>query len=116
MEKAERAARKRNQRQAERWPLLEISGDLHQFTANEMLAEWDKYQAQQEQAETEMAARAMMFRSKVGKVISPKELAQLDEHRKRYPKAACYAADFWHRIYKEIQQCRTLESGNSSSS
>jgi hypothetical protein len=94
-EKAERAARKRTRRDLERAPLLELSGDLHHWTGDEMQAEWDWYAAKQEESEARLFARGVSFRERVARFVNSDELARLDVQRKMYPKTACYSADFW---------------------
>lgn len=102
-EKAERAARKRNQRNIERAPLLELSGDLHHWTGDEMQAGWDRYAAQQEASETRLAAIGAALRDRVALLVSPDELARLDARRQIYPPVACYSADFWRCELKKLE-------------
>jgi len=96
-QKAERAARRRNQRAAERAPLLELSGDLHHWTADEIEAEGQRYDAQLQEVDRLLADRARSFRDRVARLVSAEELARLDEMRTIYPASACYSADFWRR-------------------
>ncbi len=102
-EKAERAARKRTQRDIERAPLLDISGDLHHWTGDEMQAEWDRYAARLEQFNIEQVAQADVFRTRVAELISPEGLVQLDVRRKMYPRAGCYSVDFWRRELMKLE-------------
>ena len=101
-EKTERTARKRNQRHVERWPLLEISGDLHHYTADEMLDEWQRYREQLEQCDIRLSRRAEQFRRHVASLISSATLEQLDMHRAMYPPSAAYSADFWRTELKKL--------------
>ena len=61
LEKAERAARKRTQRDISRWPLLELSGELHHWTAEEIQGGWDRYAAKLEESEAHLFAREYRF-------------------------------------------------------
>jgi len=101
-EKAKRAARKRNQCHVERWPLLEISGDLHHYTGDEILAEWERYQAKLDASNIRLAARAESFRLRVAALVSTEELARLDVQRLMYPPASCYSADFWRSQLEQL--------------
>lgn len=101
-ERAERAAARRNQRQADRYPLLQLSGDLHTWTGDEMQAEWDRYRMRLAVFEREQTARAEALRDEVSKLVSADRLRELDEQRQVYPSEACYSCDFWRRILREL--------------
>lgn len=103
-EKAERAARKRTQRDISRWPLLELSGELHHWTGDEMQGEWDWYLAKLEDGEAHLFAQGVSFRERVARLVSPDELARMDVQRKMYPPAACYSADFWRRQLMKLEK------------
>lgn len=94
-EKAQRAALRRTQRDISRWPLLELGGNLHHWTGDEMLAEWNRYATKLEESEARLFAQGISFRERVARLVSPDELARMDVRRKMYPPATCYSADFW---------------------
>lgn len=97
-----------NRAEARRVPLLAAMGAARQYTPEERRAEFETAQANSARIEAEtnarMETRAAELRDHVGAIIGGDALAELDAYvlARRYLQSPAYRADFWHTIYRRV--------------
>lgn len=92
----ERSAARRNAREAARFPLLALSGDLQPVTGSELEARWERQRAGWEASDRRFARKARLCRWLLARRLPPAELAAVDRSFAATPQAPHYAADvYW---------------------
>jgi hypothetical protein len=104
--RAERLARRRNARLKAKYPLF--ADQLPEETAERVMREFQGYARKMAECRARLLARAEEYKAKVRELVTPEELAALEERRKVLPSGEEYSADFWHR------QLNALTEGGGS--
>jgi hypothetical protein len=94
-ERAERLAAKRNARLRERFPLF--ADQLPPYTTESVVREFEGYARRMQEAIARLRSRAEEYKAQVRALVTPKQLAALEERRTVLPASPEYDADFWHR-------------------
>jgi hypothetical protein len=93
------SAARHNARNADRWALWAGAGKLDQVVeiidGREVAARREKRLAYFEERKERTRRKAALYRQAVAELVSPEELAQLDERRLRYPKGPEYSAEMF---------------------
>lgn len=97
--KAERMARERDRKYAEKMPLF--ADQLPPTTAEQIKAAFDKHRAEFEACERRLQERGDDFRAMVKEIADEIEFAALDSRRLNLPRGPEYHADFWRARYEE---------------
>jgi hypothetical protein len=103
-ERAERLAAKRNARLRERHPLF--ADRLPQYTAEQVMREFEGYDRRRAEGEARLAEGAAVFRAQVQELVAPEEFTALEERRKILPPSVEYDADFWQRHLRRLTEGR----------
>jgi hypothetical protein len=101
-ERAERLAARRNARRRAKYPLF--ADQLPEETAERVLREFDGYAGKMAACRARLLARAAEYRDRVRQLVTPEELAALEERRKVLPSGEEYEADFWHRQLRRLTE------------
>ena len=101
-ERAERLAARRNARLRAKYPLF--ADQLPEETAERVLREFAGYARKMAACRARLLARAAKFKARVRQLVTPEELAALEERRKVLPAGEEYEADFWHRQLRRLTE------------
>ena len=101
-ERAERLAARRNARLRAKYPLF--ADQFPEETAERALREFDGYARKMAACRARLLARAAEYRDRVRQLVTPEELAALEERRKVLPAGEEYTADFWHRRLRRLTE------------
>ena len=101
-ERAERLAARRNARLMEKYPLF--ADQLPEETAERVMREFEGYARKMAACRARLLARAAEYRDRVRQLVTPEELAALEERRKVLPAGEEYEADFWHRQLRRLSE------------
>jgi hypothetical protein len=99
--KAERMAKRRNQRRRQSVPLFAQDVDL--VTPEQLI---ETAQGQHDRFEAclrGLQATADDFRQRVAALVPAEELQRLDERRQLYPHGEEYSASFWRLVYQRLK-------------
>jgi hypothetical protein len=103
---ATRAAARRNQRAADKYPLLAFAGQLPGVTPNALLTAEDERRRRLIAGAARMARAAAHYRAAVARRVSAEDLRELDRRRLLSPPTPEYSADFWWQEVKRLRQLR----------
>jgi hypothetical protein len=101
-ERAERLAARRNARLRAKYPLF--ADQLEQETAERVIREFEGYARKVAECRARLLARAAEFKDRVRLLVTPEELAALEERRKVLPSSEEYEADFWRRQLRRLTE------------
>ena len=105
-ERAEQLAARRNARLRAKYPLF--ADQLPEETAERVMREFEGYARKMAECRERLLARAAEYRARVRQLVTPEELAALEERRMVLPAGEEYTADFWYR------QLRCLTEGGGT--
>ena len=101
-QRAERLAALRNARLRAKYPLF--ADQLPEETAERVLREFEGYARKMAECRARLLARAAEFKDRVRLLVTPEELAAMEERRKVLPSSEEYEADFWHRQLRRLTE------------
>ena len=101
-ERAGRLAARRNARLMEKYPLF--ADQLPEETAERVMREFEGYARKMAACRARLLARAAEYRDRVRQLMTPEELAALEDRRKVLPSGEEYEADFWHRQLRRLTE------------
>ena len=101
-ERAEQLAARRNARLRAKYPLF--ADQLPEETAERVMREFEGYARKMAECRDRLQARAAEYRDRVRQLMTPEELAALEERRQVLPSGEEYTADFWHRQLRHLTE------------
>jgi hypothetical protein len=101
-ERAGRLAARRNARLRAKDPLF--AGQLPEETAERVLREFEGYARKMAARRARLLARAAEYKARVRELVTPEELAALEERRRVLPSSEEYEADFWRRQLRRLTE------------
>lgn len=88
-------ADRKNKRNARRWPLLALAGQLEQVTGEEMQAKHAAWLESFAAGKARAQAAADAYRTELARHVTPEQLAKIDQARSTYPPSAEYASSHY---------------------
>jgi len=107
LERAERVAARRNQRERDKYPLLALIGDVRVVTAEQVKRSADAWRQRQIDLDREFERQATEYRQRCCEILDAAEIERMDAYCKRvYPPDATYRLEYWRKQLERLSQER----------